>query len=302
MAPGRRRHSARRILHVLSDKLQRPILRYCSCAALPLLLVIVTTHTRCDEKSKALPQTDCFPFEVIMRIGTWNCDNAWSDRHEHLLLKEQCDVWLLTEVHPSAVQEASSTARGGAVPKRTIAGLPCHLSSGVMACNQYWAAIVCLETRGLEPLVDPHPATAAAIVHGITYWSTVLPWRSGVAEYPSVGIGMAEKTKDAIQTLLGTRQNLKESQKPDLVWGGDWNHAFIGPEQAGSDEGRDHLFKATTALNLQVPTAGLLYQENLCYSIDHVSVPFAWKIKNASRVMAVGLSKHDAYVIELYEK
>jgi len=87
-----------------------------------------------------------------MRIGTWNLDLRWGEQHRELLLRQNCDVWLLTEVPPKAVN-----------PKGIIAGLHCHLSSEAMDRKQYWAAVLSLEA--LSPLPDPHPASAAAIIN-----------------------------------------------------------------------------------------------------------------------------------------
>lgn len=47
----------------------------------------------------------------------------------------------------------------------------CRLSSGVMGRKQHWAAVLSL--LPLTPVADPHPASAAAIVNGNTYCSTI---------------------------------------------------------------------------------------------------------------------------------
>ena len=97
-----------------------------------------------------------------MRIGTWNLENKWSDKHRDLLRSEGCDVWLLTEVNPQAVNREG-----------TIADYYCHISEGSW-CGQHWAAVLSIEP--LSPFrPDPHEASAAASVNGITYCSTVLP-------------------------------------------------------------------------------------------------------------------------------
>ena len=219
-----------------------------------------------------------------MRIGTWNLNVRWNDQHRALLQREQCDVWLLTEVNPKAVS-----------PDGKLAGFHCHLS-GVMARKHRWAAVLSLQT--LSPLPDPHPASASAIVNGITYCSTILPWKSAPSAAPWVGGNFAKKTEATIASLL------KELPKSDLVWGGDWNHSLIGSDWAGSKPGRDYILEAIKKrkLNLQVPTAGLPHQlGNGQYSIDHVAVPWAWDVRCACRVPAAGLSDHDAYVIEVYQ-
>ncbi len=96
---------------------------------------------------------------------------------------------------------------------------------------------------------------------------------------------------------------LKNLPKSDLVWGGDWNHSLIGSKTAGSKGGREHVLGALQKLNLQVPTAGLSHQLGNCnYSIDHIAVPYGWVVKRAARVVAKGLSAHDAYVIEVHQE
>jgi hypothetical protein len=231
---------------------------------------------------------------ALIRIGTWNLDNNWNSRHGNLLNGQKCDVWLLTEVNPKAEN-----------PKGMIAGFHCHLSLGVLECGQHSAV---LTRKALAPLADPHPASAAAIVDGITYWSTTLPWANATESF-WVGACQGEKTEAAIQSLL------KGSPKSDLVWGGDWNHALIGPQYGASAAGRSHLLAAIQTLRLQVPTAGLLARlaprsrriapkpgllSRGTYSIDHIAVPSTWITKSEARVMlATALSDHDAYVIEV---
>ena len=229
-----------------------------------------------------------------MRIGTWNLNVQWSDKHSALLQREKCDIWLLTEVSPRAVN-----------PKGKIAGFHCHLSSGVMARKQHWAAVLSLLAPS-KLLPDPHPASAAAIVNGITYCSTILPWKDKNASGdPWVGSSQAARTGAAIdQILKGLNQILKGPPKSDLVWGGDWNHSLVGRDWAGSKAGRDHILEVLKKrkLNLQVPTAGLPHRlGDGQYSIDHVAVPWAWDVRCACRVPATGLSDHDAYIIEVYQ-
>ena len=94
---------------------------------------------------------------VIMRIGTWNVENRlMTVKHEELLVAQVCDVWLLTELN-------SKWAHGDG---KRVLNFHCHLSSGVMGRNQHWAAI--LSILPLDPVADPHPASAAAKVDGIT--------------------------------------------------------------------------------------------------------------------------------------
>ena len=216
-----------------------------------------------------------------MRIGTWNVENRLlTAKHEELLVGQNCDVWLLTELN------RKWTHGDG----KQVLGFHCHLSSGLMGRKQYWAAI--LSVRPLTPIKDPHSASAAAIVDRITYCSTILPWR-GANGSPWIGTYHSERTGAAVKTLLKTLPT------SGLVWGGDWNHSLIGKEQAGSIGGRKHVLEAVNTLNLNVPTSELLHRGDYCHAIDHIGVPISWKVDDAKRINAEGLSDHDAYVLDV---
>ena len=225
-----------------------------------------------------------------MRIGTWNLDANWSAAHEALLTRDfcgaRCDVWLLTEVNPKAkVHDANET----------IAGYQCHLSKGVMARGQHWAAI--LSKQPIIRLPDPHEASAAALINGITYCSMILPW-SGCTAFPPtpwVGTTLGDMARPAIhqlKTLL---------PKSKTVWGGDWNQNLAGGWQnVGSSSMRGLIDCARSLLGLKVPTAELLFQSSESRNtIDHIAVPTQWNVRNAARISAVGLSDHDAYIIDV---
>ncbi len=157
---------------------------------------------------------------VTLRIGTWNLAGRWSDRHEAALAAADCDVWLLTEVR-------FDTAIDGYQP---------HFSAGFMATDRHWAGLLFrqgLDVDGWDP--DPHPASAAATVDGITYCSSILPWRSCGTQDPWEG-----ETYEA-KTAAATRDLATALPSATTVWGGDWNHALTGPERAGSRAGRDHI-------------------------------------------------------------
>jgi len=217
-----------------------------------------------------------------MRIGTWNVENRlMTDEHRDLLLREDVDIWLLTEVNRKWSDDVG----------KKLLHFNCHLSSGVMGRNQHWAAI--LSISPLDRLDDPHAASAAAVVNGVTYCSTILPWRGVKSDSaPWRGSNHSEMTKEAIGTLL------TKLPTSDLVWGGDWNHSLIGNEHAGSMGGRTHVLEAIKKLRLNVPTTGLSHRGNYCQAIDHIGVPLSWKVENAKRIDAEGLSDHDAYIVD----
>jgi len=92
-----------------------------------------------------------------MRIGTWNVENRlMTDEHRALLRREDVDIWLLTELNRKWADDAG----------KKILHFNCHLSSKVMGRNQHWAAV--LSVSPLDRLDDPHAASAAAVVNGVT--------------------------------------------------------------------------------------------------------------------------------------
>jgi hypothetical protein len=218
-----------------------------------------------------------------MRIGTWNVENRlMTAKHKDLILGQECDVWLLTEVHPKWAENDG----------KKILGFNANLSKEVMGRKQHWAAVLSL--LPLERLKDPHEASAAAKINGVTYCSSILPWRGVKAgSAPWHGSKHSEMTENAIKTLLS------KFPKRDLVWGGDWNHSLIGKEHAGSMGGRIHLLEAVSQLGLNVPTTGLSHRGDYCRAIDHIGVPLSWKVESTKRINALGLSDHDAYVVEV---
>lgn len=221
-----------------------------------------------------------------MRIGTWNLDARWSDAHQALLARERCDVWLLTEVNPKAYHANATTE-----------GYHRHLTAGVMACGQHWAAV--LSQRPLTPLPDPHEASAAALVNGVAYCATILPWSGCTTQPPTpwVGTTLEDMARPAIDRLT------KVLPKSNTVWGGDWNQNLAGGWQNVGSAGMRRLVEsAVSLLDLQVATAELPSRAGAGQNaIDHIAVPLQWHVRSAASVSAVGLSDHDAYIIEVDE-
>lgn len=213
-----------------------------------------------------------------MRIGTWNHDNTWCSDHADLLIDRDCDVWLLTEVSDNVV----------------LPGYVAHVTAGTMARGQRWAGV--FSRLPLTALPDPHSASACAVVDGVTFCSTVLPWRS-CGPVPWGEGTHAERTARALDTLVG---NLPRG---GLVWGGDWNHSLVGPEWAGSKAGRANIEGTLDELALQVPTRDLAHRLDGVGAIDHIAVPREVAVSDARLVSGIGtagaLSDHDAYVVEI---
>ena len=214
-----------------------------------------------------------------MRIGTWNLAGRWTPEHLEFLVEMDCDVLLLTEVSERLV----------------LPGYAARLSDQEMAPKRRWAGV--FSRQGLTPLPDPHPASAMARVDGLTFCSSILPWRSCGNRDPWHEGPHALKTERTIDALL---QALPTT---DLVWGGDWNHALRGREWSGSQGGRTSIIDAVAKLNLQVPTTDLPHQIDGLLSIDHIAVPATAQVVAATRVSArqgaARLSDHDAYVVQL---
>ncbi|MGZ4586647.1 MAG: hypothetical protein ACXVX9_02455 [Mycobacteriaceae bacterium] len=211
-----------------------------------------------------------------MRIGTWNLDGNWSLQHRALLEREECDVWLLTEVHV----------------KTSIRGLKIHPTDGLMGPGKWWAAVCTTADHATKP--DPHRASALVHANGFRFMSSVLPWRSSGPSW--AGATLADKLRWALDELRGHIDEL-------TIWGGDWNQALEGREFVGSSDGRDQILDLIHNAGLSVPTRSLGSASLGHRSIDHIAVPVGWDVDGAYRISAVvnghRLSDHDAYVISV---
>jgi hypothetical protein len=210
----------------------------------------------------------------VTRIGTWNLAGKWSEAHAGLLADLDCDVLLLTEVRRDIEVDSYQG----------------HQTKADMAVGRAWAGIY--SRAALEPGPDPHPASALAEVDGRTYCSSVLPWKGAWAVFPWSGDGHAAKTQATVDAL-------REHLRPDVIWGGDFNHAMTGSEVAGSRKGRGHVHDLLRDLHLRVPTTHLAHRHPSLLSIDHIAVPGNADIGAVQRIDATGLSDHDAYVVTL---
>jgi hypothetical protein len=215
-----------------------------------------------------------------MRIGTWNLAGRWSDRHLELLVAAKCDVWLLTEVSD----------------RLDLPQFVGHVTDAAMRSKVRWAGV--FSRSPLEPLADPHPASAMARVDGTTYVSSILPWRGTGDVEPWIGENHGARTRHALKVL-----DVAMPQS-DLVWGGDWNHALSGKEYAGSLAGRDAIRGLLQRRDLSGATAGLPHALDGLLSIDHIAVPSTWQVLTAQRISAADigtrLSDHDQYLVDAH--
>lgn len=120
------------------------------------------------------------------------------------MVNQACDLWLLTEVSTLV----------------DLAGFTIHRTLDQMQPGRHWAAVAA--RAPLTALPDPHPASAAARVSGLTVCSSVLPWPSAGPDEPWLGSTQAERT-EAVVTEVAAR--LAEAASGPVVWGGDWNQA-----------------------------------------------------------------------------
>lgn len=214
-----------------------------------------------------------------MRIGTWNIEGRRTSAQTSFLLELDCDVLLLTEVNDLL----------------ELPGYQLHRSAAEMAPKRRWAAVASRSPLTSQP--DPHPASAMAVVDGMTFCSSILPWRGCGHRAPWIGARHADWTEACVNELVSGLPT------EALVWGGDWNHALSEREWAGSIAGRRTILDAVEKLDLQVPTAALPHRIEGLLSIDHIALPADLPAAAAVAVIAETggrrLSDHDAYVVEI---
>jgi hypothetical protein len=214
--------------------------------------------------------------DIRMRIATWNMEGRGGAAQTNFLLDEKCDVLLLTEVK-----------EGWSLP-----GYNLTPGTADMAPGKRWAAVASREA--LVTRQPGHPASAAAVVGGTTYVSTILPWAGSGGDKPWQGEDHPARVDNALKSLAPFLR-----KQPDLVWGGDWNHSLAGRERAGSGVGRAELMSLVEELGLEVPTADLPHRLPDLLSIDHVAM--RGRSEEARRVVASKngqrLSDHDLYVV-----
>lgn len=83
-----------------------------------------------------------------MRVGTWNLAGRWTEAHHQLIVAQDCDVWLFTEV----------SDRVGALGRHR------HVTARSMPGRRRWAGVS--SRASAQPLPDPHPASAAVVITG----------------------------------------------------------------------------------------------------------------------------------------
>lgn len=213
-----------------------------------------------------------------MKIGTWNLDAKLSAKHLDFIREADCDVWLLTEVHP----------------RFTIQGHYIEFTEARMMRDQCFAAL--LSRSPIKRTASPHPAAIAATIEGITYCSSVFPWASCGVD-PNSPWKKKTKLEEKFRATVEAIVNFKS--QGNFVWGGDWNQNLSGKWQnIGSSACRRHLEHALRELKLDIHTAALPGKRQNTYSIDHIALPETWRMRRAYRVQTYDLSDHDMYIVE----
>lgn len=228
----------------------------------------------------------------MLRIGTWNLNTKKATPRQialrldqtRFMEKQDCDIWLLTEVPRSFEMQPGtvtfSQAMGGAADKAFAA---------------VWGR------TGAAELPEIHAAAAFAKVGDLRVCSCVLPWHAAPSQSWPVKGDLATIIDEAIS---GLRDGLSDGLE-DLVWGGDWNQALEGTDHVGTAAGRSAVLALLKTLDLTAPTTGLDKHtvKGEHRSIDHIAVRNHWKAGVATRVIAENaggrLSDHDAYILEV---
>lgn len=114
-----------------------------------------------------------------MRIGTWNMQGKSDSRQLQFMAREDCDVWLLTEVSDTFAMAPGTT-----------------IFSDAMSPGRAWAAVWARD--GLDGMPSIHQAAALAKVGELRVCSCVLPWRAARSTWPDEGRDLASITATAI--------------------------------------------------------------------------------------------------------
>jgi hypothetical protein len=227
-----------------------------------------------------------------MRIGTWNLGTPRGASPQTIerrlaeqvrfMARENCDVWLLTEVPFTFEMALGDTTFSKQMNP-----------DGTKAFAAVWAK------GGLKELDSIHEAAAFATVGDLRVCSCVFPWnRVPLVEWPDEAADVAAATEMAIDRL---RDGFDHGS--DLLWGGDWNQTLQG--RVTTVVGRKALSALISTLALKVPTAALAHTDGGGYcSIDHIAVPNNWNVTTVSRLVGKSerntrLSDHDAYVVDV---
>jgi hypothetical protein len=229
---------------------------------------------------------------VRLRIGTWNLDRdkpRWRQPHQEGHIRNQADLWLLTEVPASWQFGTQHSSFSGLRPGEE---------------DQYWSVII--SRWPARPLPAEHSSLAMARIEHpdgpFLAACSVFPWR-GAAKFWPTGDGdtFAERCARTLKTHAAEID--EASSDLPVVWGGDFNQALSGPERVGSDVGREALLDAFQKLSLRAVTIEVAGQDPNQRSIDHIAIPSGWSLwaVDVQRPHPDGrpLSDHPSYVVSV---
>lgn len=227
-----------------------------------------------DESRSRRPNT---LYAAVVRIGTWNLEGTWSADHSRAMTEIGADLWLLTEVRPRVALD----------------GYGQHVTRSVRADGSHWAGV--LARGSIDPLPDPHPASAAAWIDGLLACCSMLPWPFPDADTPW---GDQASHLEAMHATLTPIENMLKGNPS--VWGGTWHQPLAGNIVGFSPRVQEELLGTVELLGLQVPTA----RERTRYgrgqlTIDHLAVPAGWPVADHGSFVVEESSEHDAYWIEV---
>jgi len=230
---------------------------------------------------------------MSLLAGTWNLDTGQPQKHraaQRDWLRDNADLWLVTEVHLAAVDGNDPAVLSDAIP-----GMP----------QRYWSGIV--SQWPLQDIRSGQPTLALARAHTpfgtLLVASSVLPWRGAGSYWPS-GPGTTYEERFSA-TLATHREAIAHHASPDegVIWGGDFNQALAGGETVGSLKGREGLLDAFRSLGLEATTAKCPARQPTSYSIDHIAAPPEWVGESSAHDVhtreGTHLSDHPAYVTKL---
>lgn len=212
-----------------------------------------------------------------MRIATWNMDGGWSQAHQAVLRQLDCDLLLLTEPHVDV----------------ELTGYRIHATSRRMGPDKHWAAIAF--NGVMDPVEDPYPASAAALIDGIFVCTSVLPWPLAHEDWPW------GPTEHQLRLQLNLDHLVAVMKNNAVIWGGDWNQPLTGNLAGFTRATQASILGVPDALSLQVPTASQPGRHQPQCSIDHVAVPQSWTVLAAGHIaVEPSLSDHDAYWVDAH--
>jgi len=162
-----------------------------------------------------------------------------------------------------------------------------------MGRDKHWAAVA--YNGVMDPIDDPYPASAAALIDGIFVCTSVLPWPLAQEDWPW------GPTEHQLRMEMNLDHLVAAMKNNAVIWGGDWNQPLTGNLAGFTRAAQASILGVVDRLSLQVPTASQPSRHRAQQSIDHVAVPQSWTVRAAGHVaVESSLSDHDAYWVDAH--